>query len=168
MIKEKIMDKLLCAGWKQSSCDDGPGMRSVLFLQGCSMHCPGCQNSCTHNSRNGQYFSIEELVAFIIENCRNKKITISGGEPLEQFSSLFVLIKTLYSYGFDICLYTGWDYEKVPSVLHNYLKYLKCGHFDVTKMDPNLMYVGSTNQKMFKNNCGIMEEMNLMLLEECA
>lgn len=162
------MDKLLYAGWRQSSCDDGPGMRSVLFLQGCSMCCPGCQNSCTHNSENGTYYSIDKLIAMIREKCRNKKITISGGEPLEQFRPLLALMEKLYNLGFDICLYTGWDYSNVPTQIHKYLKYLKCGHFDVNKMSPNLMYVGSTNQKMFKNICGIMKEMNLISLEECA
>lgn len=162
------MKTLLCAGWKKSSCDDGPGIRSVLFLQGCRMNCPGCQNSCSHNADNGEIMTIKEISDFIITNCRNKKITISGGEPLEQLPSLLPLLENLQSKGFNICLYTGWEYNKVPKSVFPYINYLKCGHFDITKRDSRLMYVGSTNQKMYKIFGDIIEEMNLFRLEECA
>lgn len=162
------MENLLCAGWKQSSCDDGPGVRSVLFLQGCKMRCPGCQNSNTHNHQNGVLQPISEISAYILNHCRNKKITISGGEPLEQLSPLITLLRELKKFEFNICLYTGWDYSQVPPQLYQYLNYLKCGHFDINKTNHNLMYVGSSNQKMFKNINGKIIEMNISLLEECA
>ena len=162
------MKTLLCAGWKQTSCDDGPGIRSVFFLQGCSMHCPGCQNSCTHNKENGVLKTVDEVENEILSKCRNKKITISGGEPLEQLPSLMELLEKLKANNLNICLYTGWDFSKVPEKVFKYVDYLKCGHFDKNKMSQNLMYVGSTNQRMFKKNNGIMEEMNLIYKGDCA
>lgn len=161
------MEKILCAGWKQSSCDDGPGIRSVLFFQGCKMRCPGCQNSSTHNHQNGIFKTVQEVSDYIIKNCRNKKITISGGEPLEQLFPLTLLLKQLHELGFNICLYTGWDYSLVPVEIHHYLNYLKCGHFDIEKTTSSLMYIGSSNQKMFRNVKGIMTEMNLEISEGC-
>lgn len=159
---------LRCAGWKQSSCDDGPGIRSVFFLQGCSKNCPGCQNSCTHNKSNGKNLSVAEAFSFIKKNCRNKKITISGGEPLEQKGALLELLALLRSGGFNICVYTGWELEKVGRDVITKADYLKCGGFDITKMSSNLMYVGSTNQKMYKVTDGKLEEMNLLYDEEIS
>lgn len=160
--------KLNCAGWKQTSCDDGPGIRSVFFLQGCSRNCPGCQNSCTHSKKFGTVMNVEEVFEFIEKNCRNKKITISGGEPLEQKNALVELLDLLNSRGFDICVYTGWNLERVSSDIISKVKYLKCGHFDITKMSSKLMYVGSTNQKMYKISNGKLVEMNLLCDEEFA
>ncbi len=155
------MDNLFCAGWKQSSCDDGPGIRSVLFLQGCSMQCPGCHNSCTHDKKYGIKKSVDNLFSEINLKCKNKKITISGGEPLEQQAALIVLLKKLKQKNFNVCLYTGWNFSEVPKEFLRYVDFLKCGNFDIRKMDRNLMYVGSSNQKMFKIVAGKVEEINL-------
>lgn len=160
--------KLNCAGWKQTSCDDGPGVRSVFFFQGCSRNCPGCQNSCTHSKANGTVMNVEDAFNFIKKNCRNKKITISGGEPLEQKNALVELLDLLNGDGFNICVYTGWNLEKVSDDVIGKINYLKCGHFDASKMSSNLMYVGSTNQKMYKIASGKLIEMNLFYEEKIS
>lgn len=160
--------KLRCAGWKQSSCDDGPGIRSVFFFQGCSKNCPGCQNSCTHKKSDGKTLSVGEAFSFIKKNCRNKKITISGGEPLEQKNALLELLSLLRSGGFNICVYTGWNLEEIGGDVIGKVDFIKCGSFDITRMSSNLMYVGSANQKMYKVAGGKIEEMNLLFEDEIS
>ena len=99
------MRYLEVAGWKKNSCDDGPGIRSVLFLQGCSMNCPGCHNRDIQKRGEGSLMSIDEIISFVESRCHNKRITISGGEPLEQWEALEKLLISLKEKGFDICLY---------------------------------------------------------------
>ena len=63
---------------------DGYGYRTVLFLQGCNLRCKGCQNPSTWDITKGTQVEIKELAAELRERCINKKLTISGGEPLLQ------------------------------------------------------------------------------------
>ena len=62
-----------CAGWIDNSCGDGPGIRSVLFLQGCTRNCPGCQNSGIKQHGNGKRIAIQDIVRLIDEKCFNRK-----------------------------------------------------------------------------------------------
>lgn len=144
------MDKIECAGWIESSCDDGPGIRSVLFLQGCRKNCKGCHNKGIRKHGKGTMVDIEELIGFINKNCCNRKLTISGGEPLEQMESLETLLRGLKKNNYDICLYTGWELRDVPDKILELVDYVKTGGFVSKLKDSNIQYVGSTNQKMFR------------------
>ena len=130
-----------------NSLVDGPGIRTVLFVQGCDIHCPGCQNKSTWNINNGNDIDIDYLANLLNKNVINKKITISGGEPLMQKDALVELVKKLYEFGFDIALYTGHKKEDVPQEIIKYLKYLKTGSFVEELKTTTKPYVGSTNQK---------------------
>ena len=158
------MDKIEIAGWKQVSCDDGPGIRSVLFLQGCSMNCPGCHNQQLHKEGEGRKFEVSEIKDLIINKCHNKKLTISGGEPLEQWNCLKNLVKILKENKFNICIYTGWDKEQIPEDVFLLADYIKCGSFMHEKVSHNIHFVGSTNQKMYKkDDMGCWSEIDLLL-----
>lgn len=130
-----------------NSLVDGPGIRTVLFVQGCDIHCPGCQNKSTWNINNGNDIDIDYLANLLNKNVINKKITISGGEPLMQKDALVELVKKLYEFGFDIALYTGHKKEDVPQEIIKYLKYLKTGSFVEELKTTTKPYVGSTNQE---------------------
>ena len=150
-----------CAGWRESSCDDGPGMRSVLFLQGCNKNCKGCHNAGIKEHGKGTMVSIDELVMYIESQCCNKKITISGGEPLEQMENLEILIRKLKAKGYNICVYTGWEMERVPRSILKYVDYIKTGSFINNLKNPGIQYVGSLNQHMFSINNGNIKELDL-------
>lgn len=78
-----------------NSVVDGPGIRTVLFMQGCDLHCKGCQNRSTWNIEKGKKVDIDELVNELTKKVFNKKITISGGEPLMQKECLIELVTKL-------------------------------------------------------------------------
>ncbi|SEQ56506.1 4Fe-4S cluster-binding domain-containing protein [Butyrivibrio sp. TB] len=142
------------AGWLDMSCDDGPGIRSVLFLQGCSRNCPGCQNACTHDLHGGSFYELEKLVETIDIFCQTRMITISGGEPLEQPEGLKVLLLELKKRKFNICLYTGEQLEGIPSWVLENIDYLKVGNYIEQLHNSELQYYGSTNQKMYQISKG--------------
>lgn len=128
------------------SVADGPGIRTVLFMQGCNLHCEGCQNKSTWMLEEGIKFDVDNLVETLQDKCMNKKITISGGEPLYQLESLRYLIKKLYKLGFNITLYTGHKKDDVPKDIINNINYLKTGRFIKGLKTTTKSYVGSSNQ----------------------
>ena len=94
---------------------DGPGVRTVVFFQGCDLHCKGCQNKSTWDMKSGTEVEVAELATLLQKEVCNKKITFSGGEPLMQADGLIELIKLLE--GFDIAVYTGHELSDVPQEL---------------------------------------------------
>lgn len=133
-----------------NSLVDGPGIRTVLFMQGCNIHCHGCQNKSTWNINKGKVVEIDQLANELNKNVINKKITISGGEPLLQKEALMELVKKLDKFKFDIALYTGHKKEDVPEELLKYIKYIKTGNFIEKLKTTTKPYVGSTNQEFEK------------------
>ena len=129
-----------------NSVVDGPGIRTVLFMQGCDLHCKGCQNRSTWDIEKGKKVDIAELVNELKKKVFNKKITISGGEPLMQEEALIELVTKLNDLNFDIALYTGHTKDEVPSEIIQKLKYLKTGNFIQELKTTIKPFVGSENQ----------------------
>lgn len=135
---------------KNPSLCDGNGYRTVIFLQGCNLHCKGCQNKSTWDINLGKLISTHELASMIREKAKNKKITISGGEPLLQADALIDLFEELKD--FDICLYTGHQLNEVPKKILSYLKYIKVGPYIEELKTTIKPYVGSSNQEFLEVN----------------
>ena len=133
---------------KNPSLCDGVGYRTVLFLQGCDLHCKGCQNESTWNIENGTKRDIKQLARELREKCFNKELTISGGEPLMQADALKELLKELKD--FDLCLYTGHELKDVPKDILSCLKYIKVGPFIKELKTTTEPFVGSTNQRFIE------------------
>ena len=144
------------AGITRTSCDDGPGIRSVLFVQGCSKGCLDCQNVSISQKGEGTLVSVEELTEMLTKQCRNRKLTISGGEPLEQLPGLLCLLSELQKREFDLCLYTGWNLDQVPHEVLTLLNYIKVGDFQKELAHQPLHYAGSSNQKMYTLEDGLI------------
>ena len=129
-----------------NSVVDGPGIRTVLFMQGCDIRCKGCQNKSTWDINKGKEIDIDDLVNELNKKVFNKKITISGGEPLMQIEALIELVNKLNYLGFDIALYTGHQKEDVPSILVEKVNYLKTGNYIEELKTTVKPFVGSENQ----------------------
>lgn len=102
---------------------DGPGIRTVFFLQGCPLKCLYCHNPDTQKYNGGTEMSIEDVVTVAKRYKpfyqRSKGgVTISGGEPLLQWEFLLELFKELKKEGVSIALDTS-GYEK-ESILQSF------------------------------------------------
>ena len=124
---------------------DGPGVRTVVFFQGCDLHCKGCQNPSTWEMKNGTEMTTDELVKVLKKEVINKKVTFSGGEPLMQVDALIDVVKKLKD--FDIAVYTGHEFEEVPQEILDNITYIKTGSFKEELKSTVKPYVGSTNQE---------------------
>ena len=83
----------LAAPITEDSIVDGEGIRSVIWFQGCSHHCKGCQNPETWPFEDGEEFDIEEVKEMIDDLEDQDGITFSGGDPMFQPEALLELIK---------------------------------------------------------------------------
>ncbi len=95
---------------------DGPGVRFVIFFQGCPMRCLYCHNPDTWNAKGGSRMTADELLELYEHNktfYRNGGITATGGEPLLQLSFLTELFEKAKERGIHTCLDTsGIVYRK--------------------------------------------------------
>ena len=76
---------------------NGPGIRAVVFFQGCSIGCVGCWNPNSHKF-HGAEITVDDVVQEVLRACREhalEGVTFSGGEPMQQADSLLRLIQGL-------------------------------------------------------------------------
>lgn len=147
------------AGITEESIVDGPGVRYVIFTQGCSHQCKGCHNPETHDFNGGVLFHINDLVNDIAQRDYLDGLTISGGEPFEQPENCYQLIKEvrLLLPDFHILCYTGYTFEElkrsdnqyVLDILKN-INTLIDGPFIIEEKSLELSFRGSKNQRIIE------------------
>lgn len=145
------------ASFIDESIVDGPGIRTVIFFQGCPHHCLNCHNPSSHPFDKGKLFTIEEAVKMCLDNQLARGVTISGGEPFAQIEALEQFVKLFHELrpNQDIVIFTGYTYEELlgfhnPAVF-NILKetfLLIDGRYIDEKRDLTLFYRGSSNQRV--------------------
>lgn len=90
---------------------DGPGIRFVLFLQGCHLQCKYCHNRDTWNMNGGEYKSLDDIFEKIMKYKNyiypNGGVTVTGGEPLLQVNFLIELFKKLKKENIHTCVDTS-------------------------------------------------------------
>ena len=99
--------KLRISGIVSESIVDGPGIRYVIFTQGCPHHCPGCHNPQTHDFQGGRLADREEILRAVRENPLLGGVTFSGGEPFAQPEALAELAREIKSMDRHLMIYSG-------------------------------------------------------------
>ena len=144
---------LRVAGVIEESIVDGPGIRFVLFLQGCRLRCPGCQNPQTWDFDGGTLVPSDEVLARIKENPLVHGVTFSGGEPFEQAEALLPLAKELKAQGYHLMAFSGFTLEQLVQkpecrALLEQLDLLVDGPFIEAQKSLDLRFRGSRNQRI--------------------
>ena len=123
---------------------DGPGIRYVVFMQGCPMRCLYCHNPDTWTIGKGREVTPEELIKEYEKNkmfYRSGGITVTGGEPLLQIDFLTELFSLAKSKGVHTCLDTsGITYSDCNTTyiekLDELMKYTDLVMLDIKHIDP--------------------------------
>lgn len=143
------------SGIIEESIVDGPGLRFVIFLQGCAKRCFMCHNAETHSMDGGYLSKTSEINKMWLENPLLKGITISGGEPFLQPKALYDLTKRALDNNLDVIIYSGYYYEELLKFRNEYVKktldiatLLIDGPFDYKLKSLNILFRGSTNQRI--------------------
>jgi anaerobic ribonucleoside-triphosphate reductase activating protein len=90
---------------------NGPGARFVIWLQGCTLGCPGCFNPATH-AAGGAETPVDELSARIAA-AGVDGVTLSGGEPLEQPEAALALLRAARRLGLSTLIFSGFTIEEI-------------------------------------------------------
>ena len=142
-------DKIRIAGLVEESIVDGPGIRFVVFTQGCPHGCRGCHNPQTHDFNGGRDESIEKIASMIGSDPLLKGVTLSGGEPFMQAGKLVKLLNKIKNEKLNVITYTGFKYEELiekANAENKYLELLKAsdilidGEFELDKKEDGLKF----------------------------
>lgn len=165
-------NKLRIAGIIRESIVDGPGIRFVIFTQGCPNRCPDCHNKQTWDFEGGSLVSINKILKEIDKNPLLKGVTFSGGEPMCQAKVLKKLAKKIKEKNLDLVVFTGYKYEELQEMnnkdineLLNLTDILIDGKFEKDKRDLSLKFRGSRNQRLIDIR-KTLKENKVVLIEE--
>ena len=118
---------------------DGPGIRFIIFLQGCHLKCKYCHNRDTWDINGGEYKTIDEIFNKIMKyksyiKASNGGITVTGGEPLLQVKFVKELFTRLKKEGFHTCIDTSGIIAITDDVKET-LKYTDLVLLDIKHID---------------------------------
>ena len=136
---------------------DGPGIRFVVFFQGCHLRCKCCHNPDTWSFSEGMDYTAEEIVNRVLryrEYFGNEGgITLSGGEPLLQADFAYEIFNLCHQNGINTCLDTS------GSILNDTVKAL------LKETDRVLLDIKYTNETQYRENVGCTMQSALDFLD---
>jgi len=109
----KMNKQIKVAGIINESIVDGPGIRMVIFAQGCKHKCKGCHNQHTHTFEGGELVDIDKIISDLKKNTLLDGVTLSGGDPFEQAEKFATLAQEVKKIGLNVITYTGYTYEQL-------------------------------------------------------
>lgn len=134
---------------------NGEGIRTTIFVSGCTIHCPNCFNKEYQDFGYGTVFS-DETMQYILSCVSNPNVSglsVLGGEPLDQDETLLRLLQNVKTIPQkSIWLWTGHIYENLTEkqklLVHGYVDVLIDGQFVDALKDLRLKFRGSSNQRV--------------------
>ncbi len=134
----------------------GPGWRTVIWVQGCPFHCPGCYSPDWTPDKPAQFYTPEDLFSKAISDRRIEGITISGGEPFNQSQELEKFLHIVRERtSLNVICFSGFTFRQliqhpsksVHAMLH-LINVLIDGAY-IREKSTDLGLRGSTNQKIY-------------------
>lgn len=141
---------------------DGPGWRTSIYCAGCNHRCEGCHNQLTWDFGAGYSMTIDDLIEELRQTEGN--ITFTGGDPMYQADAFTELARRIREdLKRTIWCYTGFTYEQVleDSKMQKLLPYLEVlvdGPFVQSQRNLNLLFRGSSNQRLIDVQKSLLEQ----------
>jgi anaerobic ribonucleoside-triphosphate reductase activating protein len=132
---------------------NGPGLRSVIWVQGCPRRCEGCWNPEYQPLEGGKTMEAAEAVRMLAGEGKVEGVTFLGGEPFYQAGALVEAAFELKKLGLGIMTYSGWTYAELEAMgspakdLLALCDLLVDGPF-IKEEAADLLWRGSRNQKL--------------------
>lgn len=104
------------SGILKHSSVNGPGVRYVVFFQGCPHDCPKCHNPETHDVNGGTEKDTQAIIDEIITDRYIDGVTLSGGEPFLQPEAASLIAKAAKEKGLEVWSYSGWTFEELAGI----------------------------------------------------
>jgi anaerobic ribonucleoside-triphosphate reductase activating protein len=135
---------------------DGPGIRYVIFTQGCPHRCPYCHNPETWDFNGGEEYSVKQVLRLLKKQTKKiRGITLSGGEPFLFACEMAEIAQTARLANLDVVTYTGFTYEQLIEKNNNDINALLCasdilidGIYIHELRSAELKFYGSSNQRI--------------------
>jgi anaerobic ribonucleoside-triphosphate reductase activating protein len=142
------------AGFLARSAVNGPGIRGVVWVQGCPIRCEGCFNKEFQPFSPAQYITPEALAGRVLAIGGIEGVTFTGGEPFAQAGPLAVLGGILKEGGLNVVTYSGFSYDHIRKMnrpswqrLLAVTDLLIAGPY-VPEKKCSAPYIGSSNQQV--------------------
>lgn len=103
------IDRLQLAAYLPRSQANGPGLRSVVWVQGCPFRCPGCFNPDFLPFAGGRTVAASEVAAWILAEQETEGVSFSGGEPFAQAGALATVAEQVRAAGKGVLIFTGFE-----------------------------------------------------------
>jgi len=154
------------AGIVKQTIVDGPGLRLVVFVQGCPHHCFGCHNPEALPFDGGYLCTAQEILDEIQKNPLLQGVTLSGGEPFCQAEALKPLALGAKELGKNLWIYSGYTWEELHDMaetdshilpLLTAADVLVDGRYIHEQRDLTLPFRGSKNQRLIEVKKGLNE-----------
>jgi len=126
---------------------DVPNKISIaLYFSGCSIRCKNCQNKDLWDMKSGKLTQTKKVISKIENHPLAEYVVFLGGEPTDQMRFLLDICKNIKNK--KIALYTGREFEELPTNLLEYLNLIVCGPY---RQELHINgWPASTNQRVFR------------------
>lgn len=129
---------------------------SILHLQGCRKGrtdpCPGCANRDLWSDEQKRVVDFYELAKIVISHAATPALSISGGEPLDQYEPFCKFLKALRKADFSVLIYTGFEFDKVQldfSAVLDLVDYAVTGPYLEQSRVKGIPFISTSNQKIY-------------------
>jgi anaerobic ribonucleoside-triphosphate reductase activating protein len=142
---------------------DNKSLCVILYMSGCSLFCENC-----HNTELQKYtktpLDIYEQLKYVCERNRTNKLVLCGGDPLfrDNIDTTKMILHEL-SNDYDICIYTGYEIERVKETGIKGFTFVKCGTFDKnlfigSEKKEEYLQFASSNQKLYNEDLELVSD----------